>query len=209
MRLIDLTRPYQEGMPGFARAEARQLAQDGWNATTLTFYSHAGTHMDAPSHFGLNEQGIDSYDPDRFISKAWVIDATEVGAKGLISAELVARQTPHFQAGDSLLIRTDWADRYGSKAFRDELPRISESLARWCVDHQVNALGVEPPSVADVNNLPEVTRIHQILLSQVIIIEGLINLKTIQQQSVELMAFPLLIMDCDGAPARVMALEAS
>ena len=69
-------------------------------------------------------------------------------------------------------------------------------------------LGVEPPSVADVNNLEEVTEIHRILLDgDVIIIEGLTNLRQIRRDQVVLIALPLKVEGGDGAPARVIALE--
>jgi kynurenine formamidase len=62
--------------------------------------------------------------------------------------------------------------------------------------------------VADVNDLPEVTRIHEILLGgNVIIIEGLTNLGNIKRELVDLIALPLKIAQGDGAPARVIALE--
>ncbi len=208
MAIIDLTQAYQEQVPGFSTEVARRLDRDGWNATTLSIYSHAGTHMDAPKHFGLDERGIDSFPPNRFFGRAWLIDATSVGARGKIEPELVIPQlSDAFRRGDSLLIRTDWSKRIGTFAYRDELPRISAELARWCVAQEINMLGVEPPSVADVNHLPEVTHIHQLLLPSVIIIEGLVNLDQISTPSVELIALPLKIAGGDGAPARVMAIE--
>jgi kynurenine formamidase len=66
----------------------------------------------------------------------------------------------------------------------------------------------EPSSVDDVNNLEEVTKIHEILLSGgVIIIEGLTNLSNIKRELVDLIALPLKIAQGDGAPTRVIALE--
>ena len=69
-------------------------------------------------------------------------------------------------------------------------------------------LGVEPPSVADVNNLEEVTRIHRILLEGgVVIVEGLANLSALTKPKVTLIALPLKIAAGDGAPARAVAIE--
>ena len=92
--------------------------------------------------------------------------------------------------------------------YREGLPRISEELAEWCVAKKIKMLGVEAPSVADVNNLPEVTLIQRVLLGgNVVIIEGLTNLDKIQQEKVQLIALPLKIQGGDGSPARVIALE--
>jgi kynurenine formamidase len=91
--------------------------------------------------------------------------------------------------------------------FRNQLPRISPELAEWCVEKRVRILGVEPPSVADVNDLPEVTEIHRILLSGgVTIVEGLINLDQLpDNRDITFGAFPLKIQDGDGSPCRAFA----
>ncbi|MFK7983915.1 MAG: cyclase family protein, partial [Saprospiraceae bacterium] len=126
----------------------------------------------------------------------------------LLTVAELGKVATQFQKGDGLLLHTDWSKYLGQVTYRNELPRISKELAQWCVQHQVKMLGVEPPSVADVNNLEEVTNIHHILLKgEVIIIEGLTNLDRIQKKQVLLIALPLKIKGGDGAPARVIALE--
>ncbi|MDH3650146.1 MAG: cyclase family protein [Saprospiraceae bacterium] len=207
-KVIDLTLPFQMGMSGFRYEIAKTIEADGWNARDLNFYSHAGTHMDAPLHFGVNDRGIDTYAVDRFFGRAWVIRIPIHEPQQLISVADLGMVSSTFNTGDSLLLNTKWDQYAGEVKYRDELPRISEDLARWCVDHEVNMLGVEAPSIADVNNLEEVTMIHKILLGgDVIIIEGLTHLDRIQREEVMLLAFPLKIKGSDGSPARVIALE--
>jgi kynurenine formamidase len=88
------------------------------------------------------------------------------------------------------------------------LPRISRELAEWCVERRIRLLGVEPPSVADVKDLAEVTEIHRILLSgQIVIVEGLANLEAVRQERVLFGALPLKIEGGDGSPCRAFALE--
>ena len=58
-RIIDLTLPFDEHIAGFQRLSAKSSQQDGWNASQLHIYSHAGTHMDAPWHFEASETYID------------------------------------------------------------------------------------------------------------------------------------------------------
>ena len=110
--------------------------------------------------------------------------------------------------GDGLIIRTGWSRFVNLAKYRDGLPRISEELAQWLVEKKVGILGVEPPSVADVNNIDEVTLIHRILLGgNVIVVEGMMNLEQISAEKVQLNAYPLKIADGDGAPARVFVIE--
>lgn len=207
-KVVDLTMSYHNGVNGFSKAIAKTKDADGWNASTLTFYSHVGTHMDAPFHFNVSNQTIDEIPVSDFVGRAWVIDARKVGAKGLVAVHHISETIlENFVAGDSLIIWTGWSQHAGTQKYRDELPRISESLAHWCIAHKVKMIAVEPPSVADVNDLEEVTKIHEILLAGVVIIEGLTNIEALQTNCVELIALPLKIENGDGAPARVIAIE--
>ncbi|MEM1326513.1 MAG: cyclase family protein [Bacteroidota bacterium] len=207
-RSIDLTLPYDEQIAGFSSETARDLKKDGWNARWLKIYSHAGTHIDAPLHFGMDGT-IDAFTPSDFMGKAWVIDLTNVSPSELLEVRHLENLADQIQAGDSLILKTGWSKYLNNRElYRNQLPRISAELAKWMVVRKIKMLGVEPPSVADVNNLPEVTEIHEILLSgNVIIIEGLTNLDAIRQEQVFLIALPLKIKNGDGAPARVIALE--
>jgi kynurenine formamidase len=109
--------------------------------------------------------------------------------------------------GDGLLLHGLEPTRRRS-AYRDELPRVSLELAEWCAAKRVRMLGVEPPSVADVNNLEELTAVHKVLLEAgVIIVEGLANLDQIRRERVTFMAFPLKVAGGDGSPVRAFALE--
>ena len=88
-----------------------------------------------------------------------------------------------------------------------EYPRISKELAEWFVEKGISLLGVEGPSVADVNDLPEVTEIHQILLgAKITIVESLKNLHLIEQDRIEFIALPLKLKDGDGSPVRALAI---
>lgn len=207
-RLIDLTLTFNERMDGVSFENTRVLEKDGWNARTLHIYGHAGTHMDAPFHFGVSNQTIDDIEPTEFIGTAHILRLTIKKDSYLISISDLELISDRISPGDSLLIQTGWSAFVDKERYRNGLPRISEKLAHWIVDKGIKMLGVEPPSVADVNNLNEVTRVHQILMKGgVIIIEGLTNIDKIQGETCTLLAFPLKIKDGDGAPARVIAME--
>lgn len=207
-KIHDLTHTYSGIIAGFSSKPARTLEVDGWNAKWLTIYSHAGTHMDAPLHFGVNEQTIDQYSPSDLMGKAWIARVNIKQNKQLLAIEDLGDIKDKVSVGDSLLIKSNWSKELEKEHYKEGLPRISKALANWCVAKKIKILGVEPPSVADVSNLLEVTEIHQILLGgQVIIVEGLKNLDLITHDQVFLVALPLKIKNGDGAPARVIAFE--
>ncbi|MEM1124752.1 MAG: cyclase family protein [Bacteroidota bacterium] len=207
--IIDLTLPLNESIRGYDYEIARTVVKDGWNAGTIHLYSHSGTHMDAPYHFEVSNETIDQFTPDQLVVTAWVVNIAIQQNQQLLTIADLGTVADDFVIGDSLLLRTNWHKTLADyDKYRNQLPRISEELANWCVEKKVNILGVEPPSVADVNNLEEVTHIHHILLKgSVIIVEGLAYLDKIRAEKVTLIALPLKIAGGDGAPARVIALE--
>ncbi len=207
-KIIDLTQTITEEMPGVSIEVAKTISRDGWNASTLHLYSHSGTHMDAPLHFEVNKQTIDITPVYRFISEAWVVDIKDIKPCQEIKIKHLGTLVEKFQKGESILLHTGWSKKIGSEAYRNQLPRISKELAQWMSEKGVNILGVEPPSVADVNNIEEVTEIHTILMEgDVIIVEGLTNLEALSRTKVTLIAMPLKVGNGDGAPARIIALE--
>jgi kynurenine formamidase len=208
-RLIDLTLPLTPGQRGVAMEPKYTVARDGWNASTWHVYSHAGTHMDSQIHFGAGPETIDTKPLEKCLGPATVVNLAPLAPRTLLTVAHLGAAAQSFAAGESLLLRTDWHRHAADPAiYRDGLPRLSEELAQWCVDQRVNILGVEPPSVADVNNLPEVTRIHHILLDGgVTIVEGLAFLDRLTQPRVFFAALPLKLAGGDGCPVRAFAVE--
>lgn len=208
-RVVDLTLPLAQATRGVATETKYTMARDGWNAATWHLYSHAGTHMDAQVHFEAGPETIDRHTPSRCMGLAWLVNLAGIRPRELIEISSVSAMVPHFAVGDSLLLRTDWSKHVGDVSmYRDGLPRISDGLATWCVEKKVKLLGVEPPSIADVTNLPEVTRIHKILLGGgVTIVEGLCNLDQLAGPKVFFAALPLRLEAGDGSPCRAFAVD--
>lgn len=207
-RIVDLSLPVSSTMRGVEILPNKSIENDGWNATTLSLYSHAGTHMDAPRHFLPEGATIDQYDLSACVGSARVVNLAPAKPQQLLTIDDVTNAIGEVYAGDRLLFRTDWSKRFGTPAYRDELPRVSRELAAWLVERRVVLIGVEPPSVADVNNMRELTDVHQTLFrGGVVIVEGLTNLDQLKQSEVEFIALPLNILSGDGCPVRAIAIE--
>jgi kynurenine formamidase len=207
MAIYDLSRTICDGDPGVKIEPARTLEKDGWNASTLELYSHSGTHMDAPWHFGCGDATIDQTPLGACMGPAQIVRLPETQDAELLTPVHLGALAESFIAGHSLILHTGWSRFFDQpEIYRGKLPRIGEELAQWCVEKGVKMLGVEPPSVADVNNIEEVTTIHRILLNGgVTIIEGLVNLESIPSATCHFAAFPLKIHRGDGSPCRALA----
>ena len=208
-RLVDLTLPLVPGHRGVATEPKYTVARDGWNAATWHLYSHAGTHMDAQIHFAAGPETIDTKPLALCLGPAWVVNLTPVAPRALLTVAQLGAVAEKFIDGESLLLRTDWHRHAADPAvYRDGLPRISPELATWCVAHRVKMLGVEPPSIADVNNLAEITHIHKtFLVGGVTIVEGLAHLDQLTQSRVFFHALPLKLSGGDGCPVRAFAYD--
>ena len=208
MRIIDLSLEINDEMAGVDISVAKRLEVEGWNATTLSLYSHCGTHMDAPRHFLSEGATIEQQELSVCVGPATVVDLAPAKPKQLIGVQDLGSVANATRPGSRLLLRTDWYKRYGTPEYRNELPRISLALAQWLVDRRVALIGVEPPSVADVNNIEELTEVHQTLFrGGVLIVEGLANLDQLRSTNIEFVALPMKIRGGDGSPVRALAIE--
>jgi arylformamidase len=208
-RIIDLTLTLRPGMRGVAMEPKHQMPRDAWNSTQLSLFSHAGTHMDAPIHYGVNDTGIDGIALERLLRPAWLVRIPDVRPCQLLGLEQLGAVRGKVRPGEGLLLQTGWSRFVDDPGmYRDQLPRVSEDLASWCVAKRVNLLGVEPPAVADVNDREEIQWIHRILLGGgVLIVEGLTNLEALTEEKVLFGVFPLKIEKGDGSPCRAFAIE--
>jgi arylformamidase len=208
-RIIDLTLTVRHGMRGVEFETFHTIKEHGWNSRILHLYSHSGTHMDAPVHFAAGNGTIDRIPLEHCLGPAWVVDASSIQPKELITVAHLGEIADKVRPGDGLLLKTGWSKHIDQpQYYRDNFPRVGQELAQWCVERRVRLLGVEPPSVADVNSIEELTLIHRLLLGgAVIIVEGLTNLEALREDRVFFGALPLKIDDGDGAPCRAFAIE--
>jgi len=208
-RVIDVSATLREPMRGFRKSVAKTVAADGWNASNLEIYSHAGTHIDAPLHFNINTGSIDAIPVERLICDCHMVRIDPCEPELMITIEHLGPVAELILPGEGIIFHTGWSRFIGDNyMYRGRLPRIGPDLAKWMVRKKINLVGVEPPSVADVNNIEALTEIHSILMKgDVLIIEGLCNLDQVRKNKVQLIALPLKIGDGDGAPARAVVIE--
>lgn len=208
-QITDITLSYKEPMRGYSKSVANTVSDHGWNASTLEIYSHAGTHMDAPLHFETGNGTIDQVAPSRFFCPCHIVRLAPAEPRMLITNDHLGAVSHLIEPGDGVIFHTGWSQYRDHPAlYRDQLPRISIELAGWMVEAGINLVGVEPPSIADVNEIGELQEVHRILLeANILILEGLCNLESIGSDFGQLVALPLKITGGDGAPVRALFIE--
>ena len=211
--LIDVTQPIFSGMP-----KARTLPEvrvepmlcrahgDALDTSLLTIASHAGTHVDAPSHRVLGGATIDQLDLARFTGPAVVATVRRKPGE-LITVGDVEDGGPPVQSGDMLLLDTGWAGHFGSEQYYDH-PSLDPELASWLVERGVTMVAADLatpdlaiPRRAEGFDFP----VHDILLgNDVLVAENLAGLDRAAGRRVTVHAFPLLVRGGDAGHVRMV-----
>jgi arylformamidase len=213
-RALNLTAPLYHDTPTNPRGTPPQiglmtkLAVDGWLVETLSMHTHQGTHMDAPAHHEANMPAIDAFTAEQLQGVGVVVDLRRKGANELIGPEDF---TPyeHLVVADCIpVLCTGWCrKRSWSREWLYHSPALSEAGARWLLERGIRGAGVDHFSIGGQGSENEGT--HHILLSGGIwVVEDLdIPDAFFEQETWHIIALPLYLRGCGGAPARVIALD--
>lgn len=170
------------------------LKKDGCSDHMVTFGTHFGTHMDAPSHMLEGGKTLDQYPVDYFVGPGKLIKV-----EGAITTDMVV--AADIKAGDIVLFWTGMSEKYADPEYFEAYPVIPEDVSQYLANKRVKIVGVDTCSVDG-----EAFVSHRMLLkNDVLIIENLANLKDLEGKQFTVYALPIKLQ-LDGAPARVIAL---
>jgi len=123
----------------------------GWAVEILTTNSHAGTHIDAPYHYGATSAGLPAKRIDE-VPLEWcfgpgvVIDMRHKSDGDLISAEdlraALRKIRYRLNAGDIVLIHTGAAKRWGTREYLLQ-PGLDREGTLWLVERGVHVIGID------------------------------------------------------------------
>jgi arylformamidase len=204
MRLIDVSVPLDAQLPTyphntpFSLEPIKRIARgDSSNVSTLHMSAHTGTHVDAPRHFFDQGAGTESLALELLIGRARVI---EIDSRAGIAAEDLA--TLDLSDDVRVLIKTHNSRLWGSPDFHQDYVGVTDSGAKYLVEHGIKVVGVDYLSVETFHN-PGAPAHHVLLGAGTIVIEGL-NLHQVDPGVYEMFCLPLRVVGSDGAPARVV-----
>ncbi|QDX41418.1 cyclase family protein [Salarchaeum sp. JOR-1] len=201
MTLRDCSHPIEDGMPVYPGdpavgvEPAATMDADGFRVHRLALSTHAGTHVDAPSHLEPGGATLGEYGVEAFRWDARVVHCAP-GRNGRIELGDV----PEAGGADAVVFATGWSDHWGTDEYREH-PALTRDAAARCADFEYH-VGVDCPSV-DPSESAAFPAHHELLGAGGLILENLTNLAGLPER-VTLHAYPLPV-DADGAPARVVA----
>lgn len=236
-KIIDITVPISPstrvfpGDPEPSIESVCTLETEGCAVSKLSFGSHTGTHVDAPSHILKDGKPVDNLELEGLMGRAVILDFSSktgalseeilesafrnVGSPEGITVLLLKTGISEFRAGSGQgLNDTDVPQAAGLGNRNDgenrdrklEVPvYLGESAAAWIVGNGFTTVGIDCFSVDSLasENLPA----HHILLSNRVNIVECLDLSPVESGNYFFICMPLKIEGCDGAPARAVLLQ--
>ena len=209
MRVIDLSWPITDRMmvfPGdispFVKNGAT-MEDNGWRTKLVSFTTHTGTHMDAPSHMIAYGKNLDQLPNETFFGFGLVVDVRGC-AKRRIELADIKISSSEISCADFLLFRTGWSEKWQTEEYLTGFPVLSPLSAEWLSEKNLKGIGFDALSVDPIGSASN--DIHKILLSSgLVILENLRNLDLVGYRPFCMAALPISLIDQDGGPTRVMA----
>ncbi|NMC10464.1 MAG: cyclase family protein [Methanothrix sp.] len=181
---------------------ARSEDGAGYSLSALSMSSHAGTHLDAPSHILKGGKALDVYPPDRFIVPAQVVFFEGKDEAGPIPVS--ALNDIKVNMGEALLFKTYNSSRrlLHSSSFSKDYVYLSKDTAQACVSMGVSLVGIDCLSVDRYGD--DSAPVHRILLeNDILILEG-IDLANVFPGRYSLICLPIKVKDAEAAPVRAV-----
>lgn len=209
MKIIDISTPVSSEGPTWPNVPKPLMSMissrkdgDAANDTKVEMSIHAGTHIDAPSHFVDGGKTIDQMDLGVFIGTAYVVDLSEV--KKITSEDIEKIDIPKgvtrllFKTSNSLL----WKENKTS--FDKDYVGLTSGAAKSISGRNIKLVGIDYLSIA---NFDETELVHRILFEkEIAILEGL-DLSKVESGEYKLFSTPIMIAGVEAAPARAILIK--
>jgi arylformamidase len=199
VKFIDITRPLSEDIltyPGDTPPVFRQETHGHYIITALHLSTHTGTHIDAPVHYRITGNTIDTIPFSHIMGTCRVLDVTSAGSS-ITANHLKGR----LDGIDRLLLKTSFS---GTGSFDENYPSLTTDAARLITGCDMKCVGIDSPSIESYRCDGTV---HRELLSHGCIIIELLDLSNVEEGDYTMVALPLRLTGLDGSPARVVLID--
>ena len=193
-----------KGFPGCAQIlgwPMRGIEWSNYNMLHISTDLHTGTHLDAMLHCVAGGKDAAALPLEHCVGQAFIVDLQHKGVKNaLFTSDDFRPHADEIKRHGKLLVKTGWAQHWGTPAYHDGFPGFSPDGARFLVEELgIHLIGVEQASVHPVEHL----EVHRIFFNrEVVIVEGLANLTSVPTSLVEFFAVPLNFEGADGSLVR-------
>jgi len=232
-KIIDVTVPISSFSPIFpgdpepSIEKFLTLEKDGCAVSRLSFGSHTGTHVDAPSHILKDGLSVDRLDIENLMGKAVVLDFSQIngaltgsildkayndqknnGPKNTESVSILLLKTKaSFREEKNLEIPGFQVGGLDKGREFEESSYLDSTAAGWIVQNGFKTVGIDGFSVDSLSS--ESLPAHHTLLSNNVNIVECLDFSSVDTGMYFFLCLPLKVEGCDGAPARALLISYS
>lgn len=211
MKAIDLTYTIKEEMTVFPGTEMPKLIttsnyeKDGFRETSISIYSHVGTHMDPPAHIYPDRTTLDEFPASQFIGKGLVIDCRDLNEGEDITLDCILKYGKKAEKVDFLLFNTGWDKYWGTDKYFEDYPCVNDEVLDYVLNGNYKGIGFDTIGIDPVSD-ENLTRHKKLFKDKDIVnIENLKNLELCEDEVFNFGCCPLKVENSDGAPVRAVA----
>lgn len=211
MKAIDLTYTIKEEMTVFPGTEMPKLIttsnyeKDGFRETSISIYSHVGTHMDPPAHIYPDRTTLDEFPASQFIGKGLVIDCRDLNEGEDITLDCILKYGKKAEKVDFLLFNTGWDKYWGTDKYFGDYPCVNDEVLDYVLNGNYKGIGFDTIGIDPVSD-EKLTRHKKLFKDKDIVnIENLKNLELCGDEIFNFSCCPLKVENSDGAPVRAVA----
>ncbi len=217
-KIIDLSHSIFPNMMVFDAPWHRQVEFEtlghidlvGRRTTHLHIGTHAGTHIDAPSHFIEDGKPISEVNLDNFIGPATCLDLSQVNPNTEVKLDVIKQALGDEAPEERIILYFNWARHFGSKTYYKDQPYLGPAAADWILQYNPKLLGYDlamPDNPLDGNKSECDSPMHKKFLGSGIPLLESINMTDYLGKNFSLIALPLNLKDLDGSPVRCVAIK--
>jgi arylformamidase len=159
----------------------------------LSENTNSNTDMYAPRCFLPTGKTFDQLEAEALVGTAFLIDFTQCAPRQRIEPEDLQKAIGN-RIVKKVVLHYAWQKHWGSKAYHQDHPYLSQSAARWLVTMGVTLVAMDTPSPDNPKNAAGAaidTPIHDLFLANnIVLIESLCGLHEIGVPQFELILLP-------------------
>ncbi len=212
---VDLTQTLSEDSPTLPPLHPKPefedfatLAEDNYNSTILHIETHCGTHMDAPTHFLSKDEyrTIDEITVDEMVTEGVICDFTHKSpGEGVTKDELTEEAEQYdLSAGEYLIfdcgMEPEDKDEYLRNFVYPEADAAAYMVQKGIACFAIDALSADKPGA----ELEEHHVHHTLLPEDILIIEGVANLSSVEAGRYDIICTPIPYRNRDGSQVRLL-----
>jgi arylformamidase len=187
-----------------SREDSRRIYSEGteFHIGRIDMVANTGTYLDSPFHRYADGKDLSELELTSIANLPGALVSAGVDQGRAVTEAAFSGMDLE---GRAVLVCTGWAANWGTEAYFDGHPFLTEAAARYLVESKVALVGIDSLNIDDTEDLTRPA--HSTLLAAGIpIVEHLCNLEALPESGFRFFAVPVKVKQFGTFPVRAFAI---